>query len=180
MAINCFTRRLSSSLASITMVLVRSSATMVSVFWGAPFLVVFGGLKIVLSKLTSLDASAYSSGITDISCPIPVMSIAPKIRIKRLMLEYTSVRINVFVGEYARRTLLLDTIGVNSRLISTTFAYFKGMSWVTILSSDSRASCSRRVSTFFERASGAGIIFTTSPDCTVVYPWTSRTDSKTL
>ena len=71
---------------------------LVSLFRGAPLTGFVVDLKIVLSKLTSLVASAYSSGITDISCPIPVMSMAPKIRIKRLMLEYTSVRINVFVG----------------------------------------------------------------------------------
>ncbi len=94
-------RIVSASLASTTMVLVRSSATMTGCFstgapWGrgAPV-----GLKRLFSTWVAMRAaSAYCSGMTESCCPLPGTSICLRIFIRRWMLDCTSVMMSVLAG----------------------------------------------------------------------------------
>ena len=98
MLISLLILEVSTSLAITIMVLVLSSATNLApenVLCALDFLLTW---KTELRILTNFVASAYSSGMTETSCPMPETSMAFKIRINRFMFEYTSVMISIFVG----------------------------------------------------------------------------------
>src|SRR4030042_1771399 len=178
--ISPFILNVSTSEARVIMELVLASETITMEAEASLALLEVVVLKIDVSDLAMLSAPACASGIKEITSLVPSTSSASTISSSRLMLDNTSVIISIPVGAYETIRLFFDISPLSTFWISSGFAYLRGISWVTSLSSESTGSLSNPVSISLDLASVMETIFVMASDSTIVKPFTSRTDSNTL
>src|SRR4030042_663822 len=178
--ISSFILNVSTSEARVIMELVLASETITMEAEASLAPLVAVVLKIDVSDLAMLSEPACSSGINEITSFVPSTSSASTISSNRLMLDNTSVTISIPVGAYETIRLFFDINPLSTFWVSSGFAYFSGISWVTTLSSGPIDSSRSPVSISLDLASDMGTIFIIESDSTIVKPLTSRTDSNTL